>query len=155
MAMELDPEVKWRTMVGLFLNYLSSVHRVLGKQVDKETLNKIMEEIGLEFWSEQASEFAAIFNISSGSAIEVGLLEKILASLLDIKLKVISETEDEVIFDCEYRFCPIRIGLRPSLGEYCQYCSLFLQFLLNQIDPNFKHELSIEGDVCRHSISRK
>ena len=153
--MELDPEVKWRTMIGIFINYMSTVHQVLKAQLDDETHKTIMQEIGFKFWGEQAQALSSIFNISPGSAIDVSTIEKILAALFDLKLKIVSETEDEVVFDCEYRFCPIRIGLRPSLGEYCQYCGLFLQFLLNQIDPNFKNRVSIEGDICHHKITRK
>lgn len=155
MPMELDPEVKWRTMIGIFLNYMSTVHNVLKAEVDDETHKKIMEEIGLKFWGEQAGAFVNIFNINPGNAIDVSIIEKILAALFDLKMQVISENEEEVVFECEYRFCPIRIGLRPTLGEYCKYCGWFLQLLIDQIDPNFKHDLTIEGDICHHIISRK
>jgi len=151
----LNPEVKWRTMIGFFLNYLSTVHRVLKNQVDDKTHKKITEIIGLDFWREQAQAFISIFNLNPGNAIEVSMLERILAALLDIKLKIISENKEEVVMECEYRFCPIRIGMRSALGDYCNFCGLLMQFMTAQIDPNFKYEMSKRDDVFQHKISRK
>ena len=133
----LNPEVKWRTMIGFFLNYLSTVHRVLKNEIDEKTHKKLTEVIGLEFWREQAQAFINIFNLNPGDAIEVSMLERILAALLDIKLKIISQNQDEIIMECEYRFCPIRIGMRPALGDYCTYCGSLMRFMTSQIDPNF------------------
>ncbi|MDD1776540.1 MAG: hypothetical protein LUQ65_00090 [Candidatus Helarchaeota archaeon] len=151
---KLNPEVKWRTMVGLFLNYLSTVHRVLKKEVDEKAHRKITETIGLDFWREQAQAFINIFNLNPGSAIDISFLERILASLLDIKLKIISENSEEVLMECEYRFCPIRIGMRATLGDYCNYCGLLMQYMTAQIDPTFKYEMIKMENCFQHKISR-
>lgn len=151
---KLNPEVKWRTMVGLFLNYLSTVHQVLKRKVDEKTHRNITEAIGLDFWHEQAQAFINIFNLNPGSAIEVSFLERILASLLDIKLKIISENPEEVLMECEYRFCPIRIGLRRTLGDYCSYCELLMQYMTAQIDPTFKYEMIKNETGFHHKTSR-
>lgn len=151
----LNPEVKWRTMIGIFLNYLSTVHRVLKTEVDDKTHKKITEKIGFDFWREQAQAFINIFNLNTNSVIEASFIERILAALLDIKLKIISESPDEVIMECEYRFCPIRVGLRATLGDYCNYCGVLMQYMIAQSDPTFKYEMSKRDDVFRHRISRK
>jgi hypothetical protein len=151
----LNPEVKWRTMVGFFLNYLGTVHRVLKTEMDEASHKKLTEKIGLDFWRDQAQAFISIFNLNPGNAIDVSMLERILASLLDIKLKIISQNQDEMIMECEYRFCPIRIGLRSTLGDYCNYCGGLMQFMTAQIDPNFKYEMMKSNDVFQHKISRK
>ena len=155
MSVTLDPEVKWRTMIGLFVNYVSAVHRVLGSQLDEETHNRITNMIAEEFWGETGEQFISIFNLNSGTAAEASRLKQILASLLDIKSKIVSENEDEVIIESEYRFCPIRIGLRPFLGDFCKYCELIGQIFINKIDPHCTHQVVIEGDVCHHITTRK
>jgi hypothetical protein len=151
---QLDPEVKWRTMIGLFVNYVSAVHRVLGKQVDELTHKNIIEQIAEEFWGETGEQFMNIFDINPGTAVEASRLKQILASLLDIKSRIESENEDEVIIESEYRFCPVRIGLRPVLGDFCKYCELIGQIFINKIDPHYSHKIVIEGDICRHITTR-
>jgi hypothetical protein len=153
--MKLDPEVKWRTMVAFFLSYVSKVHEVLKGKVDEKNHREIIEQIAANFWSEQAQVFSNIFAINPGNARQVSLVKQILSEILDIKSKTIEENDDEVIIESEYRFCPVRITLRPILGEYCQYCELMGQILVQKIDPSFTHKVVIEGDVCRHIFVRK
>jgi hypothetical protein len=155
METKLDPEVKWKTLVGLFINYVSAVHRVLGREVDEKTHNWIIAQIAKEFWGEQALAFINIFDIHPGTAIEASELKLILAILLDIKSKVASKNEDEVIIESDYRFCPVRIGLRPILGDFCKFCELIGQIFIEKIDPRFTHKLVIEGNVCHHITTRK
>jgi len=155
LAAWLDPEVKWRTMIGLFVNYVSAVHRVLGKELGEEAHRRITYQIALEFWGETAVAFSNIFDITPKSAIEVSQLKFILAILLDTKSKIVVENEDEVIIKSEYRFCPVRIGLRPVLGDFCKYCELIGQIFINKIDPHFMHKVLIEGDICRHITTRQ
>ncbi len=155
MPTKLDPEVKWRTMAAFFLSYVSTVHRIFKKEVDEKKHRQITEQIAIDFWGEQAQVFANIFAINPGTAIEVSLLKQIIAALLDIKSRTIKENDDEVIIESEYRFCPVRISLRPTLGEYCKYCELMGKIFVQKIDPSFTHEVVIEGDICRHITTRK
>ena len=155
MPTKLDPEVKWRTMAAVFLSYVSTVHRILKQEVDEKKHRQIIEQIAIDFWGEQAQVFGNIFAINPGGAIEVSLLKQIIADLLDIKSRIIKEDDDEVIVESEYRFCPVRIALRPALGEYCKYCELMGKILVQKIDPSFTHKVVIEGDVCRHINTRK
>ena len=142
-------------MAAFFLSYVSTVHQVLKQKVDEKTHREIIEQIALKFWGEQAQVFSNIFAINPGSAIQVSLLKQIIAALLDVKSKIIKESDDEVIVECEYRFCPIRLALRPALGEYCKYCELMGNILLQKIDPSFTHKVIIEGDYCRHINKRR
>jgi len=155
LPVKLDPEVKWRTMAAFFLSYVSNVHRILKKELDEKKHRQIIEQIAIDFWGEQAQIFANIFAVNPGNASEVSSLKQIIANILDIKSRTIKESDDEVIVESEYRFCPVRLALRPALGEYCKYCELMGQILIQKIDPSFTHKVVIEGDVCRHIYVRK
>ena len=151
----LDPEVKWRSMISLFLNYAACIEKILSQELNKEIHNKIRYRIETEFWIEQAQAFIDLFALKPGNIMDAHTLKRIAAVLLDIKYTTAIENDDEIIDEMEYQFCPVRTTLKPVFVEVCDACEPWGQLLCNQLDPNFKHKVEFTEDICRHRTTRK
>ena len=152
---ELDPEIKWKTMVGLFLNYVKHIHKILSHELDKKTYDKIINRIAIEFWTEQAHAFIDLFAIKPKNAKSAHRLKTILAGLLDIELTPIKKMDDEVIDEKKMHTCTVRQTLQPVWEGVCEFCESWGQILMNQLGPGFQHKVKFNEDICRHTTTQK
>ncbi|MFX1296379.1 MAG: hypothetical protein ACFFD2_16190 [Promethearchaeota archaeon] len=153
---KLDPEVKWRSMVSLLLNYFINVQKILTKKFGEKTAEEIQNLIINEFCGEQVQAFIELFALNPESVIDAQSLKRTMATLFDIKYESISENKDEIIDKMEYKYCTIRATLEPISDEFCKNCEKIGQIFISKIDPNLKHETSIKDDTCfQKTIRRK
>ena len=153
---KFDPEVKWRSMVSIFLNYISGLHKILIERFGEETAEEIRDTTLETFWREQAQEFIELFALKPGDIANVSAIKKTIAALFDIKYNPnIKKEEDEVIDEADYRYCPIRTVLKNVMEDICDFCERIGKVFIEALDPNFTHKIIIEGDVCRHITLRK
>ena len=148
---KLDPEVKWRSMVSIFLNYIVGYQKILAERYGKETAREI-RDVSLEtYWRERAQAFIEPFALEPGEINNVCVLKRTMAALFDIKyLGTLTEGNDVVIDEADYRFCPVRAVLKNSMEDICDFCERMGKIFIEELDPNFTHKISIEGGVCRH-----
>jgi len=152
---KLDPEIKWRTMVGFFLNYVTAMYSTIKEKFSEEMAKELQEVALKSFGEEQGIAIAQIFGLSSDSAKDVSLLKRVMATVFDIKYKCIKSTDHEVIDEMEYLHCPIRRACQPVWKNICEYCEFLGQTFLQQINPDFNHKIEIDETVCRHFTQRK
>ncbi|MHA1278159.1 MAG: hypothetical protein ACTSQI_11530 [Candidatus Helarchaeota archaeon] len=151
---KLDPEVKWRSALGLLLNFIKRTHLVIKEKLDKQVALEFHDYLVDNFWTEQSEAFADLFDLESPSVINAHSLKRIYAAIMDIEYKTIKETEDEVIDEMEYQTCPFRNSLEPVFEVVCTACERIGKLFVARISPNISHEVVIHGDICRH-ITRK
>ncbi len=151
---KLNAEVKWRSMISLFLNYVKNIYKILFQELDEDTNKRIIDSFNSQFWGEQSQAFIDLFDIKPGTAINAQTIKRIIAVLFDIKYVPIKETENEVIDEEEYLLCPVRIALEPILPSVCSLCESWGRFLIHQLDPSFTHKVEIKNNICRHITIR-
>ena len=154
-TIDLDPEVKWRSMISFFLNYIFTVHKIMTQELDKETQDRLNARFTREFWAEQAQAFIELFDLKPGDIKDVHSLKRIIAAILDIKYLNISEKENEITDAMEYKFCSLRTVLKPVWDNVCDFCEPWGQIMIDQLDPNFKHKVIISKNTCTHKTTRK
>ncbi len=154
-AQKLDPLIRWKTLVGLLFNYIISVHEVLSEKLDTKMVEEIQKRLAIDFWAEQAQAFIDLFALKQGSLIDAHALKRTFATLFDIKYKTITEAENMVKDEMEYKSCPFRVALEPIWPEICRACEFIGQLFISKVEPNIKHQVIIKGEVCYHITSKK
>ncbi|MFX1296380.1 MAG: hypothetical protein ACFFD2_16195 [Promethearchaeota archaeon] len=152
---KLDPEVKWRTSVSLFLNYIKAFHYTLKEKLDDKIAIEFHNYLVEYFWSEQSQAFIDLFALNPKSVIDAHSLKRTFAVILDIKYKPIIENEEEVIDEMEYVTCPFRNSLSPIFEGVCEACERIGQIFVKKLDANNSHKVVIENNICRHITKKK
>jgi len=138
------------------LNYITTVHKVLAAELeDKDKYRDIINKMTEEFWKEQAQAFIELFGLKKGNLRDVHTLKRIMATLLDIDYVNISESEVEIVDRINLQLCPIRIILEPVWENICSFCAPWGQIVINQLDPNFIHQVITSSKLCKHITSSK
>jgi len=151
----LEPEIKWRSMISFFLNYITTIDKVMNQELDKEVYDKLIVLITREFWAEQAQAFIELFDLKPGNIKDVHIIKRLIANLLDMRFITIKDEENEIIDVIEQRFCTIRVLLKPVLDNICVFCERWGQIIIDQLDPNFKHEAILSKNTCTHKTTRR
>ncbi|NVM55009.1 MAG: hypothetical protein HWN66_14990 [Candidatus Helarchaeota archaeon] len=152
---QLDPEIKWRSLVSLFFNYIVAVHRLLTKKVGTEVTSEIQRTLIKDFWEEQAQAFIELFDLKPGNALDAHMLKRIFAALLDIKYDTEIKNADEIIDVMDYASCPFRTALEPLWEGICYACEIIGQIFINKLDPSIQHKVIVKGNTCRHITTQK
>ncbi len=153
--LKLNPEVKWKTVVSLYFNYITTIHKVLDKEFGQEQSTKIVNQLTAEFWKEQAQALIELFNLKPGILADAHSLKRILAAVLDIGYMNIQEDEHEIVDGIKVTFCPIKVILEPIWPKICDFCEPWGQIMIDQLDPNFKHKVVRSTTICKHITTKK
>ena len=152
---KLNPEVKWKTVVSMLLNYLTTVRKVLDNELGEAQTTTIINKITLKFWEEQSQAIIDLFGLKKGSLEDAHSVKRILATILDISFMPIKSDEHEIIDGIKTKFCPIRVILEPIWPKICDFCGLWGQIMINQLDSSFKHKVVLSPSICKHITSKK
>jgi hypothetical protein len=152
----LSPEIKWKTTLSLFLNYITTVHKVLADACeDQNKYNALINKLTAEFWREQAQAFIDLFGLKKGNLKDAHTLKRLMATLLDIGYMNISESDEEIVDSIDLKLCPIRTILSPVWPNICGFCGPWGQIVIDQLDPSFKHEVVTSSTICKHRTTSK
>ena len=152
---QLDPEIKWRTMIGFFLNFTAHIHEDLKNELTEEELNRINVRVHNSFWGEQARALIELFALKPDNAINAHQMKRILAVLFDIDYEPIIETEDEVVDKQNRLSCPIYRTIKPIWADVCDFCGSWGRIAIAQLDTNFRHNVVFDEENCFHRTTRK